>query len=223
MLLVGASFRTFGGVSTNRYEIIGAVLIVLAILVVVQSIRERRKGSTRIPLPLILVGVGLMFDVLITLGRLGFGDATNTQYVMPQTFLLTGLVVFGVGCLPSGSGDRSRSVLELLGYLILVVLVVSQTVIATDLGLRQANAMKQSALAIARVDVVATLPTAVRASLLHSRDRQSPPRGSLENALFALELRDLQQDQLSLFQPASYRQLQAEGLPRIPVCERHLA
>jgi hypothetical protein len=223
-VLVGASFRTFHGLSTLSYEVIGVALISLAAVVVVQSIREGRTRGSRIPLSITLIGVGLMFDVLIALGRLGFGDATTGQYAMPQTLLLAGLAIFAVSRLPSGSGDQSLSAFALLGYSAIVVMVIAQTVTAMDFGLRQANVIKQSSTLEARLYVnIARIP-ASEAACYESRVLAGGlPLSKISQILIALERRELLHDHLSVFQPASYRRLQAEGLPRIPLCDGHPA
>ena len=224
LVLVGESFRTFHGLSTLSYEVVGAILISLALVVVVQSIRELRTGKSRIPLPLTLVGVGLTFDVVIALGRLGFGDTATGQYAMPQTLLLAGLIIFAVPRMPLGSGVQALSGFALLGYSAIVIIVIAQTVIATDFGLHQANAIKQSADLQARVDAnFARIPASedeCYESLVLAGGLSLNAFGLAE---YNLEHSDLSHDQWSLFQPASYRRLQAEGLPREPLCDRHSA
>jgi hypothetical protein len=224
VVLVGESFRTFHGLSTLSYEIIGAALISLAVVVIVQSIRERRTQGSRIPLPITLVGVGLMFDVLIALGRLGFDDTNTGQYAMPQTLLLAGLVIFAVSRLQSGSRAQALSGFALLGYSAIVILVLAQTVTAMDFGLQQARATKQSATLQARLDAnLARIPASEDACYESGVLAGGLPVNPLNLALYALERRELLHDQWSLFQPASYRRLQAEGLPRVPLCDGHPA
>ena len=222
IVLVGESFRTVHGLSTLSYEVIGVALIALAVVVVVQSIREMRTRERRIPLPLTLIGVALMFDVLIALGRVNFGDTTTGQYAMPQTLLLTGLVIFAVSRLPSRGGAHALSGYALLGYSAIVILVFAQTVIATDFGLRQANAIKQQAILEARLDANFTKIPASEdecyESIVLAGGLHISPFGLVE---FSGENDELMRDQWSLFQPASYRRLQAEGLPRVPSCEGH--
>ena len=218
LVLVGASFSAFRGLATPGYELIGAVLISLAVFVVVQSIRQRRNGADRIPLPLTLVGVGLTFDVLIALGRVGFGDDKNPQYAMPQTLLLAGLIIFAVSRLSSRNRDRSRSVLAALGYPTLVMIVIVQAITATDFGLQQANLIKKAALLSARIEVNAARIPASEATCF-SFEIQGLDLSPQRQAIFVLELSELRQDQLSIFQPASYRRFQAEGLPRKPICD----
>ena len=223
-VLVGASFRTFHGLSTLSYEVIGAALISLAAVVVVQSIRERRTRGSRIPLPITLIGVGLTFDVVIAFGRLGFGDATTGQYAMPQTLLLAGLVIFAVSHLPFGSGDQSLSVFAVLGYSAIVIIVIAQTMTAMDFGLHQANVTKQSAILEARLYAnFARIPASEDACYESRVLAGGLPVSPLNQSFIALVRSELLHDQLSLFQPASYRRLQAEGLPRIPLCNGHPA
>ena len=70
LVLVGHSFRTFHGLSTPIYEFIGVVDLPRRVRR--RSINPRKAESdTRIPLPLTLVGVALMFDVVIALGTAG--------------------------------------------------------------------------------------------------------------------------------------------------------
>ena len=165
-----------------------------------------------------------MFDVLIALGRLSFGGAPAGQYAMPQTLLLAGLVIFAISRLPSGGGARALSGFALFGYSAMVILVLAQTVIATDFGLRQGNAIKQSAIQQARLDAnFAQVPAAER----ECYESHVLAGGLLINhfglAELGLERSDLLHDQWSVFQPASYRRFQAEGLPRVPLCDGHPA
>jgi hypothetical protein len=221
-VLVGESFRTFHGLSTLSYEVIGVILLFLAAVVIVESIREMRTGGSRIPLPITLVGLGLLFDVVIALGRLGFGDTATGQYAMPQTLLLAGLIIFAVSRVPSGGGAQALSGFALLGYSAIVIIVIAQTATATDFGLREANVIKQSAVLQARLDVNFSRIPASEDECYESRVLAGglliSPFGLAE---YDLERSDLSHDQWSLFQPASYRQFRAEGLPRVPPCEGH--
>src|ERR1019366_3062285 len=83
------------------YELLGAAICGVAVFVVVQSIRERRRQAS--PLPLVLVAFGLLFDLMIALGHLGEGllSAGIARFTMPNLILLVGIVVYAWGHVPS--------------------------------------------------------------------------------------------------------------------------
>jgi hypothetical protein len=211
--LVGLSFRTYGGLSTFTYEVIGAILTCLAVAVLVVTFPEWRPGGHRIPVPATLLGVGLLFDVWIALGRLGFGNATAGQYAMPQTIVLAGLIIFAVSRLPSARSTQAFSVLAVLAYAAIALIVVTQTATATDYGVREAAAIKQEAVLDARVYTnFSRIPSSERLCYETHLAGGFVPSYYGQAALFG-EIEFLSRAHWSVFQPGPYREFRTEGPP----------
>ena len=75
----------------------GAVLLLAAILVVAQSLRERLVQPY--PLPLVLTVFALLFDIVTALGRIGDKlqsavSPTYDHYTMPNIILLVAIVTY---------------------------------------------------------------------------------------------------------------------------------
>ena len=83
---------------TIRFEVLGAALLAGAVFVTVQSWRYRSTRE-RMPLPMMLVLFGLLWDAMIALGRTGYGvDLVIgvNRYVMPNIVLLTGIAIYAL-------------------------------------------------------------------------------------------------------------------------------
>ncbi len=117
-----------------RFEALGVVLFVAAIAIAVQSWRHR--AFERVPVPLLLIGFGLIFDVTIALGRGGTGPAgavSANRYVMPNLVLLTGIVIYAWKHRPSLGSLTQISIPRLAAAVVAVFLVV-QVKEAIDFG-----------------------------------------------------------------------------------------
>lgn len=213
--LVGLSFRTFGGLSTFTYEVIGAILTCLAVAVLIVTFPEWRPGGRRMPVPATLLGVGLLFDVTIALGRLGFGDATPGQYAMPQTIVLAGLIIFAVSRLPSGRSTQAFSVLALFAYAAIALIVITQTATATDYGVREATAMKQGAVLEARVYTNFSRIPASERMCYETYLAGGFVLSYFQRAALIGEIDFLARARWSVFQPGPYREFRTEGLPAV--------
>ena len=131
------------------HELIGTAVALAAIYVVVQSIRERRAHVS--PLPLLLIAFGVLFDLLIVLGRFGAGPSgalNSDRYTMPNLVLLTGIVVYACAHLPAfGRSQRPidrREWLGALGFATLLAFVLVQCVVSTGFGIRHGRATHQA-------------------------------------------------------------------------------
>ena len=101
VVLAGATVPTqftsaHGGVPvpTNlvRYDLVGLIVLALAVWVVVQTVRRRET----FPLPLLLIAFALLFNALITYGRLGGGLGSavlGSRYELGNMVLLSAIVV----------------------------------------------------------------------------------------------------------------------------------
>lgn len=127
--------------SVLRFEIVGALLLAVSVVIIFRSIRDR---STRepLPLPLLLIGLSFLFDATIVWGRLGegaSGSVISNRYVMPNIVLLTAIMMYVFAHMPPlrlpASGGGWTSVATRISLLVLAVLVVLQIMVATTVGL----------------------------------------------------------------------------------------
>jgi len=233
LMLVGGVFPTYGswsvfdayaytGQDAGLHQFIGAGLLIAAIYVVIQSIRQRRYQSN--PLPVLLIAYGLLFDLLITRSRVGegIGQFTSGQYVMPNLVLLVGIVVYIWAHFPPLAERRgtipTRRWLGVVGAAALTLLLAVQCVLGTMYGIAGGRARHQGAVTDARVlvnhyrlsDTQWACETAVAVMLWTSPQLAT----SYFDHAIPLALRD----GLSLFQSdvAEYRR---EGPPRISECD----
>ena len=91
------SFLNLSSRGTVLYQSVGVLVLALCVYVIVASIRQRNT-SERMPLPLLLVVFALLFDVIVTWGRVGEGPAlalTSNRYSMIGLVATSGLVVYG--------------------------------------------------------------------------------------------------------------------------------
>lgn len=200
------------------HEFIGAGVAVAAVFVVVQTIRERRAGVG--PLPLVLIMFGILFDLMIALGRFGDGPSgavNQNRYTMPNLVLLAGIVIYACAHLPS-FGTELRPVgrpgwLRLLGFSTLCVFLLVQFVAVTEFGIKYGRATHQAHETDARVVVnLDVIPAAAQSC--DAAFAVIPPENPSE-ALYNLEIYggEIAQERLSLFQPAVLHSYRAKGPP----------
>jgi hypothetical protein len=197
--------------------LLGAVLLAAAAFVTVQSIRHRADG--RSCLPVALICFGLVFDVLVALGRLQFLDiaAPSSIYTMANLVIVMGLISYFWVHVPVPS-DRNalvrKRVLVTLGLAVLVM----QVGIASQAGLSHARTWDTRLLIGARLAVnLDRIPASQTACYQFY--------GELGYLIFAPQVvkfvgfAEARQDKLTVFTPALYRKYRAEGLPVIPPCK----
>jgi hypothetical protein len=194
--------------SAVLHEVLGAVILLVAAFILVQSWRHR-KSTERVPLPLLLICFSLAFDVTITLGRGGSGGGgalEANRYVMANLVLLTAIVMYALAHIPALLVPRpTRSVQRSLGWVALAamtVFLILQVTVASQFGLRNApaihNGMQQSARFFLNLDRIPEQDLACESYV-----ELFPQAGALLS--FGEKFRDASQDHLGPFQPAAAR------------------
>jgi hypothetical protein len=134
--------------SYARYEAAGVALCVVSLYILVQSWRER-ESSERFPLPLLLIGFGLLMNAEVALGRTGeglFSAVNSNRYEFPNLVLLAGIVLYAWAHLPSRRTPLAvhapapvhrnwRAPMAWLSIVVLAVFLGIQVVVATQFGL----------------------------------------------------------------------------------------
>ncbi len=138
-----------------RYEAVGGLFLAAAVFVIVQSVR--RRSDETIPVPMLLVLFGLLFDAVITWGRIGSGltgPVIDNRYGMGNLVLLTGIVLYGAGRLQARDGLRGVHRFALAVVLISVVLI--QAAVSTAVGITAARTtdsfLRSGARVVANID-----------------------------------------------------------------------
>ncbi len=96
MRMVGNVVPSVPGTTGAIQIILGVVLTAAALLVVFQSIRERHRKPMA-ALPLAIVVFALLWDLLITSGRVSFESPGFHEYTLAQVMLLVGIAIFAWG------------------------------------------------------------------------------------------------------------------------------
>ncbi len=144
------------------HQLLGAAILLAAVYVVFQSIRERSRS----PLPVVLIVMGVLFDLLIAEGRTGQGlfATTGPYYSIPNLAVLLGIVVYAWGHLPDFREGRSW---RAMAAGVLIMFLVAQAVVATGNGIDAGSARHQQLEADARVVAnLDRLPAATRGCVL---------------------------------------------------------
>jgi len=204
MLLIGNVVPLwYYSVHLAMIEFVGLVICIVAGFVVVQSMREHRN-----PLPAVLIIFGLLFDLLITTGRIGEGLplALSSRFTMPNLILLVGIVTYACDHLWA---FRFRRVgLGLLGGLL-----VAQCVMATQFGLASARVTHQRHETDARVVVnLNRIPVAQRGCDL-AVDVFPPRPPTVAIFYIGMWRAELAHESLSVFQRSTRRLYRSEGPP----------
>lgn len=219
--------------SLARFEWLGASLLVSALFIAVQSWRHR-ISTEHVPLPLMLISFGLLFDVIIALGRTGekltvatyhnlfvirtgvglTGAINNNRYVLPNLILLTGIMMYAMRHLPRlcfpKAGDVSKNYITWVIIFGLAIFVVVQVRVAIGFGLQNARLDHTYITDGARLAV--------------NLDRLPIAQQTCELVSFFIppsDIRDASEDQLGEFRPNTYRYYRKLGLPPLsPSCSK---
>jgi hypothetical protein len=219
--------KTGGNVHVFGHQLLGAVVLLATIGVFVQSYRQHRSGSaTWVPPALIIFG--LLWDVVIALGRVGEGlaSAVSSHLSTPQTFLLSGILMSGLLELrqlrehdqPAGTWRirATWSALVALGFLVATV-VVASTIVGDA---NAVNSRRTNQVAAQVVVNLGLLPPSVRPCYLDSSiDFSLVPESQMLKQLAPL-LEYLRTDHLSVFGSQSeYQHYRKEGPPVFSFCD----
>lgn len=199
------------GQHVGRFEVLGVVLFVVAMTIVAQSWRHR-SSDEGIPLPLLLIGFAVIFDVTIALGRGGTGPAgavSANRYVMPNLILLAGIVIYAWKHRPPRA-SLTRITAPRLAAAVLAVFLVVQVKEATDFGRVNGGVIHSAWSTSARFFVNADRISAHDRSCLQSQVLffQAGAQPS-----FAIRLEWAMEDRIGEFEPSSYRYYRRLGPP----------
>jgi len=113
------------------HVVLGAVILTVAGYVVVQAFRKREHC------PVLLIAFAVLFDLVITEGRTGFGPLTavKSYYAIPNLILLLGIIAYGWRHPPSISVR-----------VVAAVFLAAQISIATSYGIEAGQARHQELL-----------------------------------------------------------------------------
>ena len=199
-------------------EVLGTAISVAAVLVVVSQFRERRLLV--VPLPCSLILFGVCFDLMIAVGRVGEGLPAALQYrfTMPNLILLVGIVIYACARLPTLRRVHRpidwNGRLRILAFVTLGVFLVVQFMVATEFGIANGRATRQTYETDARIVVnLHRIPTVEQGCdvAFAVLPEVSPPSVALtELEVYRL---DLERNHLSVFQPTARRLYRAEGPP----------
>jgi hypothetical protein len=186
-----------------RFEIVGMALFASAMFVLVQSWRHRY--SETMPLPLLLIGFALAFDVTVALDRSGLGlsSAVNSnRYVIANLILLSGIVIYAWA---------HRPPMRWLPIGAVGIFLVVQATVATGFGIENGIAMSGVLTTDARLFVNSDrVSRHVRYCEFYVAMIYQP--GTLEHPAFALWVQDAASDRLGEYSDRTYFDL---GLPTL--------
>ncbi len=199
----------------------GVVLLLVAIVVAVQTVRDRRVQSN--PLPLLLVVFALLFDAMTAIGRDGAPLATavapiNDRWTLPNVILLAGIVVYAWAHVPNlirayREAHGRPELFKLISFGTLMAFVVVQCALATNYGLTYGRESQQRDVASARIVVnLGRLPVSERACYV---DEAVWPGWTEHIAWIEIARRD----HLTVFGPGIEHHYRVEGPQRLSVCD----
>ena len=113
--------------------------LLAAALVVGLSLLERRT-KRRLPLPILLITFGVLYDLTVAVGRATVEPgALINRYVMPNLLVLLGIVVYALAHIPSWRATTGKGTLRYVvpraALATLAILLIIQSVIATRVGI----------------------------------------------------------------------------------------
>ena len=217
VLLVGNVIPQSGtGLESHlwAHQVQGAVLLGVAVLVVVQTLRERRAQPN--PLPLLLIVFGLLYDAVIADGRFGSGLPNAVapgagRYSMPNVIVLVAIVMFAFAHVRR---PHFAPRLVLAGFGALMALVAFQCIVGTAEGITDGRGFHQNLETSARIVVnLDEVPLAEKACYV--------ARAETANwfPLVAPWYWVAERDHLTVFSSTNaLRRYRSEGPPVLPEC-----
>ena len=199
------------GIETHLWVHIvqGIGLLLGAIVVGVQTFRERRVQTN--PLPLLLIVFGLLFDLMIAPSRFGVGLSSSVspgdgRYTMPNVLLLVAIVMFAWAHVPKW---HSSSRIRLVGFGALAALLLVQSLFGNVQGF--SNGRTWSIFSVSLGRVIANLdqvPSQQRSCYEYFGE------SGFGSSYYQVAMRN----HLSIFEPGTYHLYRAEGLQVPPGC-----
>jgi hypothetical protein len=197
--------------------VLGSILLCLAVFVVVRSVRDKSHGRSCLPVALIVFG--LLFDVLIDIGRVQFLTlfAPSSTYTMPNLLILLAILTYGWGRIDI-SRLRARSVHALIVTLTLLFLV-AQLSVSTNSGIANARRWDQHLGISARLVVnMSKIPPSEKGCY--------DIYGLLGYVIFSpavvgwIGFAEDQEDHLNVFSAGQLQKYRKQGLPQLAPCTK---
>ena len=199
-----------------RFVVVGVVLFAAAVVIVIESVRFRRTAE-RLPLPLLLIGFSLAFDVTVALGRSGSGAsgaASSNRYVMANLILVTAIVIYAWARVPTRGGvapaGGRRPSVPWVVIIVLSVFLGLQFTQSVDFGLTNGSVQHGLRVDSARlfVNLDRVPPQDLPCELYVTLYLQAGAAPSFDR-----KLHDAVVDRLGQFEPGTFRIYRHEGLP----------
>jgi len=189
----------------------GTGLLLAAILVGVQTFRERQVQPN--PLPLLVIVFGLLFDFIIAPARFGVGlqssvSPDNSRYTMPNVLLLVAIVIYAWAHVPKW---HSSSGIRFVGFGTLAALLLVQSVFGNVQGISNGRNWYLSNVSLGRI--IANLD---QVPIRERSCYESVGESGFASSYYQLAMRD----HLSVFEPGTERLFRAKGLLVEPGCDR---
>ena len=192
-------------------QVLGLVICCVAVVVIVQAVRHRKAGVS--PLPAVVVTFGLLFDLQITLGRVGFGvlgavEGTD-RYTMPNLLILFGIAMYGLVRFRVRRAESARSQGPVVESIVVMSVLAAFVFATTWFGIANGSEQRSSDRLIAREIVnLGEIPSSERPCYLG---------GSLYPLLSAWRAMAIS-DKLTVFQPEQFHAYRDEGMPKEAKC-----
>ena len=209
LVLVGEVWPNTNSATIWLTGLLGAAILIAAGYVVVRSLQQRHDDVVCLPVAMIVFA--LLFDALITEGRVVEGiaaGASQSRYTMANLLILLAIVCYAWkhvrAHVPAAVG---------LGFVVLLA------VVSTNAGLASANSTDRDLTTGARLVVNLDRVSASEQGcyvLNGVLPYLLPPILSVGYVGF----REARQDHLSVFSPTLYRLYRTRGLPSISRCTR---
>ena len=215
----------------NQYQTIhqhlGELILVAAICVVVYSFKYRSALSASFLAPAFIV-TGLIWDILITIARVGIGQrmALQSHYNTPQVLILTGIIIGAFSFLKLASSSQTESSFRLskrktmrpmltLSILLFLLIIALDDVIGFQNAQRSHSTNTYSAQVLANLDQVPSQKRGCYVNIVVGYGLYTPLQAEVK---YGQPIQILKNDQLSIFYPPVYDSYRHQGLPLFPYC-----
>jgi len=199
---------------------LGAVLLLLAVFVVIESVRNRHDAHNCLPVALIVFG--LLFDLLTAVARVEFltggstGGANSSTYTMPNLVILLALISYG--WVRFEPGRIRRPSIRVIVCSTAIAFLVAQFAVSTQVGIVQARAWGQQQTFKARL-VVNLNEVPARERLCYDLIGVDVDLLFSAHSVGYVGFTEDREDQLNVFSPGLFQRYRAEGVPDIPQCQ----